>query len=1072
MKKFLVFLVSIVVVVCLGLTTYYFMRNNEIISIKTKEIYCNAGDVIPLKSLGISIKKANISKKTQFNYNAGGEEVTSFIKYDEERASFIVSQENAGDVTLVIGTTNKKYPDFTVKVHIGNGTQENPYYIFNEVELERIGSTYRLDSHYKLMNDITLTSDFSSIGYNSSTSTWDGFNGTFDGQGYSIKGLNLIDVESEKIGLFSSLGAGSVVKNLTISNAKISGAYAKAGILAGESSGQIEKVIIKNSSITNTASESENGSILGRLNGNIKLSYAEDVVLNMAGTEETALTGVDVGGLIGNVNQATIQACYTNNIEMNLKNIEATAGGLVGEFQIGTETGSIQQSYSNSNSTYEKFGAFIGGITTSNDFELAKANMLKHLIGNIAVVYGASSTASIQDSDLVNVSYNDLFVNQTYADRSAFFDKESALYLIRGFASAGEVISTNEFVYYAIDMNNITNWDTTYVWNISNNSLPTLRMGSIYPTDPSGEYFRRDLSQKDLGNKTTFVNTFSSDVENESIKLLEDVDVTAGWTPVSVKNSTIDGNGKTIKINLNNVVGGKLGLFTKLDNVTIKNLNIVVTGVSANATDAGALAGVITSSDSLTTSTIENVTITFENNFSSPVITNFGGIAGTLTNTNVVNCSVANLKINSQSKLTNAGAIAGVINSHVKVENATITNSSIYATTNVGGVAGTNAGTIVNVTGNVDVNYNATTSAAQIGGVVANNNGSIDNIELRTNISLSNAGITTYVGGVVANNAGEVTNVTISGNGISVNTDSTNAINIGGVVAINNGKIGNVVNNLASVGTYKVGANHTVGGIAFSNNGIISKVVVESNIYGNTVSGVVAQMNNLQAIIEQVVVGKYNPLNRRLSQNEIKADKYVAGVIVDFKAGKIANVQASSKLVGAANTTRSSLVALIFPYGATIQNATINSSLTGYGEKYRETWTDFNVYTNKAEFGLGNGETGDERFNVYKYDTYHGIMQSVVINSANEGVSGAKAAMGAAFMFTKDYQDTAESSFIKVVDGFNDVSQFSGSFEFVCSKSTVLGIEHKATKTLTFAIGTVWETNSGISLMFLDDIFA
>ena len=116
MKKFLIFLVSIVVVVCIGLTTYYFVRNNEIITIKTKEIYCNAGDVIPLKSLGIKIEKANVSKKTTFNYNAGGDEVTKMIKYDEATKSFLVSAQEGGDVTLVIRTSNKKF----IKLFIQN----------------------------------------------------------------------------------------------------------------------------------------------------------------------------------------------------------------------------------------------------------------------------------------------------------------------------------------------------------------------------------------------------------------------------------------------------------------------------------------------------------------------------------------------------------------------------------------------------------------------------------------------------------------------------------------------------------------------------------------------------------------------------------------------------------------------------------------------------------------------------------------------------------------------------------------------------------------------------------------
>ena len=221
MKKFLIFLVSLVVVVCVGLTTYYFMRNNEIITIKTKEIYCNAGDTIPLNSLGINVKRANVSKKTTFNYNAGGEDVTKFISYNSEINSYVVSQENAGDVTLVIRTSNKKYSDFTISVHIGNGSVENPYYIFSETDLMKIGSTYRLDSHYLLMNDITLTSQFSPIGFNANTSLWEGFNGTFDGNGHTIKAMNLSNIEAENAGFFSSVGANGTIKNLTLTNATV-----------------------------------------------------------------------------------------------------------------------------------------------------------------------------------------------------------------------------------------------------------------------------------------------------------------------------------------------------------------------------------------------------------------------------------------------------------------------------------------------------------------------------------------------------------------------------------------------------------------------------------------------------------------------------------------------------------------------------------------------------------------------------------------------------------------------------------------------------------------------------------
>ncbi len=1064
MKKFLIFLVSLVVVVCVGLTTYYFMRNNEIITIKTKEIYCNSGDVIPLKSLGINIEKANISNKTKFDYNAGGDNVTKYIRYDEASASFIVSNENGGDVTLVISTTNKKYPDFTINVHIGNGTKESPYYIFNETELNRIGSTYRLDSYYKLMNNITLTSNFKPIGYNSNTSSWEGFSGHFDGQGYSIKGMNLNGVESEKIGLFSSINAGAKVQNLSIENANIVGEYKNAGILAGSIQGSIEKIQIKNSTITNSMSNSATGSIAGVVSGNVKLTYADNVTINVSGTEENVLNNVVVGGLFGEVNQTTIQACYSNNVELNISNAsKVKAGGLTAVFVIGTEQGSIQQSYSNAVCTNENFGAFIGEIVASQDFNINEANMLRHLIGNMAVVYGVENSENILDTNLVKNYDATFFKNTNNPSNPTFYDKAAALYLVRGFASAGEMITTNEFVFYAIDVNTITNWDTTYVWNTSNNSLPTLRMGLIYPELPSGEYLRRDLTEINTGDKESFDNTFEEAVKDKNIKLLEDVDLSSGWTPVEISNVTLDGNNKTITINLNKAVDNNLGLFTIIDNSTIKNLNIKVLGVSANSTNAGALAGIITSSDKLTNSTIENVNIEYVG-FANPVIKNFGGIAGIIENTTINNVKVLNLNM-SGNAVDEAGALVAFVNSTSKITNATIENTIVSAKYNSGIVA-TNNGTITNVVATINVQYKSTSAQANVAGIAGTNNGTIDNVDLTTNISIENAGQTTYVGGAVATNNGTISNIEISGEKIEILTNSNKSIYVGGIVATNNGTIENVVNNIASVGTYHVGANNIVGGIVATNNGKISKVITQSDLYGNNVSGVVAIMNNTNATIDQVVVGKFNAETKELAQNKIEADKYIAGVSVNFQKGKITNAQVASELVGKTNSTRSSLVVLIFPYGATLQNATVNSSFSGYGEKYRESWTDFASYANKAEFGLVNGETGDERFNLYKYDSFHGIMQSVVINNSNAGVSDAKAAMGAAFAFSKDYQDTAESSFIKVVSNsqFNQYSSFTGSFTFVCAKSTLLGIEHEATKTLTFSMGDVWKPTSGINL--------
>ena len=82
MKKFLVFLVALIATVCIGVTFYQFAKNDEVISVNTEAIYINYGDKLSLNDIGFTRKEAN--KETTFDFNAGGDEVTSIIKFDNE----------------------------------------------------------------------------------------------------------------------------------------------------------------------------------------------------------------------------------------------------------------------------------------------------------------------------------------------------------------------------------------------------------------------------------------------------------------------------------------------------------------------------------------------------------------------------------------------------------------------------------------------------------------------------------------------------------------------------------------------------------------------------------------------------------------------------------------------------------------------------------------------------------------------------------------------------------------------------------------------------------------------------
>lgn len=1036
MKKFLIFLVSIVVVVCVGLTTFYFMKNDEIIVIETKEIYVNAGDTITLEELGFSRKKA--SKKTTFDYNAGGDDVKNAVSYDESKGYYIVNGSVAGDVTLVITTSNKKYAEFTVTVHIGNGEKETPYYVFNETDLSKIGAEYGLSAYFKLMNNIVLSSNFAPVGYSKLDAKYVGFSGNFDGNGKTISSLNLTDSTYSNAGLFSSINSSAVVSNLTIANSSVSGAYANAGILAGEISGSVDRIAILSSTVTSSENNANIGALAGSISGTAKLTYANNVVVN-AGTE-TSVKDVNVGGLFGKINQATVQASYVNNANISTDTSSTgNFGGFAGEFIVSTNAGSIQQSYASVNSTYANLGAFLGGISTNGTVETA--DVIKFLIGNAVVTNG---------KEVVTNYDNALF--------TSFKDTANSTYLIDSFATQGEMqIATetnNGLVFYAISSLNMVYWDTEYIWETSTSSLPVLRFTKLNPELPSGEYFRKDLAQNEINETTsTFEDVFSADVENTKFLLLNDVTI-SNHTPVNLKNVTFDGNNKTITLALNNKNGENLGLFGKLDNCTIKNLNIVITGVNANASNVGAVAGTVLSSDSISSSSLENITITFQNSDVNITAINFGGVVAVAEKTNIKNVSVIYLKVSGN--IANVGGAVAELKSSATIDNVKVSGTTLSGNVNVGGVVANNSGNITNVkNSNVTINYNTNVAGAKLGGISANNNGNILNSNIAVAININNADSSIYAGGVSAINNGTISNVKISGNGIAVS--ETNAdVYVGGVVATNNSTIELTTTTMTSVGANFAGKNIKAGGVACYNYGTISKVVTKTNVYGNYAGGVFVEMNSSSANADQVVVA-----------NTVKGEKYVAGVIVVFKAGTITNVQATSTIEGATNSTRCSLITLIFPYGAKLQNATINSAFAGYGIYYRETWKDFSAYSNKDEFGLPASSGADARFNLYDNDTHHGCMQSVVLNTSQVGVSSAVAPMGDAWGWSKTYTDSTESSFIKYVSEFSSASQFSGSFEFVCATSTTFGIKHKVTRNLTFEIGTVWVDNgSGISLAF------
>jgi uncharacterized repeat protein (TIGR02543 family) len=137
----------------------------------------------------------------------------------------------------------------------GDGSKNNPYMIYTTTDLDKLaeyvndGMDYS-GQYFKLANDLTYTH---TTAWNDATSTENNytsigtysysFKGIFDGDGHTISGIRIYKGGNNKLfdasqRLFGSVGDSGVVKNVILTDARITG-WAYVGGIAGDSYGCI-----------------------------------------------------------------------------------------------------------------------------------------------------------------------------------------------------------------------------------------------------------------------------------------------------------------------------------------------------------------------------------------------------------------------------------------------------------------------------------------------------------------------------------------------------------------------------------------------------------------------------------------------------------------------------------------------------------------------------------------------------------------------------------------------------------------------------------------------------------------
>ena len=176
---------------------------------------------------------------------------------DEERAALDLTQYQAAIAALAALAAAQGeialYADDTNKPHNGKGTTEDPYQITSTDEMEWFRDTVNAGNTKicaKLMNDLNFDNK-----QDNSLWTWtpignsevNAYTGTFDGNGYEIKEIRLVDVQAQSQtnrGLFGWIGTGGKVQDLAVSvkyvgNSSLS--VSDSGLLSVNNAGTIER---------------------------------------------------------------------------------------------------------------------------------------------------------------------------------------------------------------------------------------------------------------------------------------------------------------------------------------------------------------------------------------------------------------------------------------------------------------------------------------------------------------------------------------------------------------------------------------------------------------------------------------------------------------------------------------------------------------------------------------------------------------------------------------------------------------------------------------------------------------
>lgn len=696
----------------------------------------------------------------------------------------------------------------------GDGTKQNPYKISTPDDLALIVKDAYSTKHFLQTNDIDLTEYLDTcsstaemgwlpIGINGSP-----FNGSYDGDGFKIKGLWIERPSMEGAGLFG-YASYYTIKNLTIEipdGKTVTGGTSVGAVCGFASFGQII-----NCKVSGTIrGESEIGGIAGTNWGTIQSCSVNAIINASKGT---------CGGICGRAaNRSWIVFCQTNSTVTGGDRV----GGITGMSDMGNTI--VFNSFSSGTVTGK---AYVGGLLGygDNTARLCNSYSLSKITGDSL----CGGVAGVNEGSITN----------------CYFLKDTDINV--QLSGLGEDKKDQLRNTYAINTSGFKNkatfpwWDFDFEWKID----PTVNEGYPFPSlKPADEIYSGQGTESSpfiisTPEQLQALNYFGAD-STLYFRLGSDIDLSAylsqngtgynngcGWLPIEVLKGNLDGAGYCIKgLWLERPYEIYAGLIN-LCYGTIKRLGIEV---DANKWITGwNYAGILCSwvsgrsfiNDCYTKGRVRATNLLGGNNGMTRQI---GGLVGDNSGT-IKNCyssadchfeqkdSVGSFNENGVGGLVGMNDVGSIIDCYAK-------GKIICKFSNAGGLAGVNRGTINNCYASGEVlSEGRTISAGGLAGV----NWQVDKNHPDAGlITLSYATGNVSANGTFAMAGGLVGRMYTSSGGTVRNAFCTGNVSISGSSAVAGGFVGynyGAIEICYSVGSVSLtGAGPGVGGFSGENH--------------------------------------------------------------------------------------------------------------------------------------------------------------------------------------------------------------------------------------------------------------